>query len=209
MVGMTLRFLWILILGSTVFLGLTGCAQPEAPTSETTSQDAARQTDLHNWLQIEGLRTDLYNKGSLEGQIWSETGRVNLQDQVVTLNEVTSRFYQAGQNAGVLHSRQGRLYLRDDVHPDYDRQDVILSGGVRVLAEEGIRITAPRIFYDYSEERFISSGGRYEKVRELPDIVQTVRGDWFLANRALTYFEDHGNVRMLGVSKTNGPPEKE
>ncbi|HBF33916.1 TPA: hypothetical protein DDW35_05075 [Candidatus Sumerlaeota bacterium] len=163
----------------------------DAPTTDTSVGES---------LVIQILDADNYNGLVLENNTKATTATLNRKTQIITLYDVKSNMLKDTTITATLTAPLGELFMTD--HPERDpkmmKSDMLLSGNVHILRPlDGSTMDAPALRYDNAQEKIFSVGGPVLKKFKLQKSLMHCTSDSFVANKAMTEFEDTGNVHVV------------
>lgn len=150
--------------------------------------------DTEEGFVLNGLRARIYNAGRLQGDVRAKRAVLLTEELETDLEDVRVAFYAPdGKLTGEVFSKRGKMYLKARPEQGIGKNDLQLTGDVRVESADGIRITTPRLDYNSREETLRSSGGWFEKRLPAGKNSQLVlRGIYFVAKNNMQDIIDYG-----------------
>ena len=159
--------------------------------AEKKSTDAAAE-EVPEGLQLTKMHARIYNDDALETTVQSDKAILELEKKELHLDNVAVDFQQDGKSSNKVYSQSGLLYLSDRQDEGIGRNDLELSGGVKIESSSGMRVKAPRLRYFQKEGKLETGGGSYEQTIQNEGSVLKITGTKLEANRDLTKIVHHG-----------------
>ena len=186
-------------LGILALLG-AGCGSSSDRSGLSGQSDrspgAAQSTERTSWLTVKNLRATVYRGTSVTSVVRAATATVDQNADVAVLDSVEATIFDQEDWSTRLKSKHGEMFLKDSPERKCSKNDLVLSGGVFMESKQGLTMTVPSVHYLSEKELFVSSGGRYNLQMPVENgSCLSSSGDWFDANKELTNFTGHRNVR--------------
>lgn len=160
------------------------------------SPGMAQSSERTSWLTMKNLRATVYQGTSVTSVVRAATATVDQNADVAVLDGVEATMFDKEDWSTRLKSKQGEMFLKDSPERKCSKNDLVLSGGVYLESRQGLTMTVPSVHYFSEKELFVSSGGRYDLQMPVGNgSCLSSSGDWFDANKELTNFTGHRNVR--------------
>jgi hypothetical protein len=180
------------IVGAPILM-LSGCTEIQFLDKDTTATDG-EQTISMNKVEVQIIK-----EGEMQQKIEAQQAHLFEVQRKVELDKLGVTFYSHDKPVGVINSDEGILYLADDKEKHVNKNDFILLGHVRYVAEDGTVLETKEVSWNNAIERIISPFA-FTQRKTIPEGVLLFTGKGFETDKTFSNWVYKGGEMTIEPS---------